>query len=134
MNPMKKSQLRAIVPIICLLAVSCACSDGAKEEFKPVDGGGSGGTTPTEKVVWHERAYETFGAIDRSYRVASGATAGFYNMPAVVCNYYIPKVHLKLSAMYQFTGRWGHDTQLDRDNDDLGISTHYASLQAQFSF
>jgi hypothetical protein len=36
--------------------------------------------------------------------------------------------------MYQFTGRYGHDTQLDRDNDDLGISTHYASLQAQFSF
>ena len=62
------------------------------------------------------------------------AKDGFLNMPAVVCNYYIPKVHLKLSAMYQFTGRWGHATQLDRDNDDLGISTHYASLQAQFSF
>ena len=93
MNPMKKSQLRAIAPIICLLAVSCACSDGAKEEFKPVDGGGSGGTTPTEKVVWHERAYETFGAIDRSYRVASGATAGFYNE-----NY--PKGSGDLSASY----------------------------------
>ncbi|MBO7098745.1 MAG: porin, partial [Bacteroidaceae bacterium] len=48
---------------------------------------------------------------------------GFLNMPAVVCNYYIPKVHIKLSAMYQFTGRYGHKTQLDRDNDDLGIST-----------
>ena len=59
---------------------------------------------------------------------------GFLNMPAVVCNYYIPKVHLKLSAMYQFTGRYGHETQLDRDNDDLGISTHHASLQVQFSF
>lgn len=59
---------------------------------------------------------------------------GFLNMPAFVCNYYIPKVHLKLSAMYQFTGRYGHDTQLDRDNDDLGISTHHASLQVQFSF
>jgi hypothetical protein len=64
----------------------------------------------------------------------SSSKDGFLNMPAVVCNYYIPKVHLKLSAMYQFTGRYGHDTQLDRDNDDLGISTHYASLQAQFSF
>ena len=93
MNPMKKSQLRAIAPIICLLAVSCACSDGAKEEFKPVDGGGSGGITPAEKVVWHERAYETFGAIDRSYRVASGATAGFYNE-----NY--PKGSGDLSASY----------------------------------
>ena len=59
---------------------------------------------------------------------------GFLNMPAVVCNYYIPKAHLKLSAMYQFTGRYGHETQLDRDNDDLGIATHHASVQLQFSF
>lgn len=59
---------------------------------------------------------------------------GFLNMPAVVCNYYVPKAHLKLSAMYQFTGRYGHDTQLDRDNDDLGIFTHHASVQLQFSF
>ena len=59
---------------------------------------------------------------------------GFLNMPAVVCNYYIPKVHLKLSAMYQYTGRYGHQTQLDRDNDDLGIATHYGSVQLQFSF
>lgn len=59
---------------------------------------------------------------------------GFLNMPAVVCNYYVPKAHLKLSAMYQFTGRYGHDTQLDRDNDDLGISTHHTSVQLQFSF
>lgn len=64
----------------------------------------------------------------------SSSKDGFLNMPAVVCNYYIPKVHLKLSAMYQFTGRYGHETQLDRDNDDLGISTHHASLQLQFSF
>ncbi|MBP5515228.1 MAG: porin [Bacteroidaceae bacterium] len=64
----------------------------------------------------------------------SSSKDGFLNMPAFVCNYYIPKVHVKLSAMYQFTGRYGHDTQLDRDNDDLGISTHYASLQVQFSF
>ena len=59
---------------------------------------------------------------------------GFLNMPAVVCNYYIPKVHLKLSAMYQYTGRYGHQTQLDRDNDNLGIATHYGSVQLQFSF
>ncbi|MBQ8969608.1 MAG: porin [Bacteroidaceae bacterium] len=64
----------------------------------------------------------------------SSGKDGFLNMPAVVCNYYIPKVHLKLSAMYQFTGRYGHETQLDRDNDDLGISTHHASVQLQFSF
>lgn len=59
---------------------------------------------------------------------------GFLNMPAIVMNYYINKCNLKLSAMYQFTGRYGHDTQLDRDNDDLGISTHSATLQLQYSF
>ena len=42
MNPMKHTLFRAFVPIMSLLAVSCACSDGAKEEFVPVDGGGSG--------------------------------------------------------------------------------------------
>lgn len=59
---------------------------------------------------------------------------GFLNMPAVVCNYYIPRTNLKLSAMYQFTGRYGHETQLDRDNDDLGITTHSACVQLQYSF
>lgn len=59
---------------------------------------------------------------------------GILNMPAVVCNYYIPHSNLKLSAMYQFTGRYGHETQLDRDNDDLGITTHSACVQLQYSF
>ena len=59
---------------------------------------------------------------------------GFLNMPAAVVNYYVPKCNLKLSAMYQFTGRYGHDTQLDRDNDDLGITTHSATVQLQYSF
>jgi len=59
---------------------------------------------------------------------------GFLNMPAAVVNYYISKCNLKVSAMYQYTGRYGHATQLDRDNDDLGLSTHSANLQLQYSF
>ncbi len=59
---------------------------------------------------------------------------GFLNMPAVTLNYYINKCNMKLSAMYQFTGRWGHETQLDRDLDDLGLSTHFATVQLQYSF
>ena len=59
---------------------------------------------------------------------------GFLNMPAAVVNYYINRCNLKLSAMYQFTGRYGHKTQLDRDNDDLGLSTHSATLQLQYCF
>ncbi len=64
----------------------------------------------------------------------SSTNDGFLNMPAVVLNYYINKCNLKLTAMYQFTGRYGHETQLDRDNDDLGVSTHTASVQLQYSF
>jgi len=59
---------------------------------------------------------------------------GFLNMPAAVVNYYISKCNLKLSAMYQYTGRYGHATQLDRDNDDLGLSKHSANLQLQYCF
>lgn len=59
---------------------------------------------------------------------------GSLNSPAVGINYFFPGTGLKLSAMYQYTGRWGHKTQLDRDNDDLGIATHAARIQLQYSF
>ena len=61
-------------------------------------------------------------------------TNGFMNMPAVGVNYFFKGCNLKLQAMYQFVGRWGHDTQLDRDNDDLGIATHNASVMLQYTF
>ena len=59
---------------------------------------------------------------------------GMLNMPAVGLNYFIKGTGLKVSAMYQYTGRTGHDTQLDRDNDDLGLSTHSATLMLQYTF
>lgn len=59
---------------------------------------------------------------------------GILNTPGVVLNCYINRCNLKLTGMYQYTGRWGHKTQLDRDNDDLGIATHMATIQLQYSF
>lgn len=59
---------------------------------------------------------------------------GFLNMPAAVVNYFVPNTNLKLSAMYQYIGRTGHATQLDRDLDDLGIATHTACIMMQFAF
>lgn len=59
---------------------------------------------------------------------------GFINSPGAVLNWHINKYNLKFTGMYQYTGRWGHKTQLDRDNDDLGIATHMATLQLQYSF
>lgn len=61
-------------------------------------------------------------------------TNGFLNMSAVGVNYFFKGCNLKLQAMYQYIGRTGHDTQLDRDNDDLGISTHSATILLQYTF
>lgn len=61
-------------------------------------------------------------------------TNGFLNMPAVGLNYFFRGCNLKLQAMYQFVGRSGHDDQLDRDNDNLGLATHSATVLLQYSF
>ena len=60
--------------------------------------------------------------------------AGFLNMPAVGFNYFFKGCNLKLQAMYQFIGRTGHDTQLDRDNDDLGLAMHSGTVLLQYTF
>lgn len=59
---------------------------------------------------------------------------GYLNMPAVGVNYFIKGTGLKVSAMYQYIGRTGHATQLDRDNDDLGIATQSATVMLQYTF
>lgn len=59
---------------------------------------------------------------------------GLLNLPAVGLNYYISGYNLKLQAMYQYLGKWGHDTQLERDNDDTGLAQHFAQVMLQFSF
>ena len=61
-------------------------------------------------------------------------TNGFLNMPAVGLNYFFKGCNLKLQAMYQYVGRAGHDDQLDRDNDNLGLATHSATVMLQYSF
>lgn len=59
---------------------------------------------------------------------------GMLNMPAVGINYFFKGSNLKLQAMYRFTGRTGHATQLDRDNDNLGLAMHTATVQIQYTF
>ncbi|MBR4116016.1 MAG: porin [Bacteroidales bacterium] len=61
-------------------------------------------------------------------------TKGMLNMPAVGFNYFMPGCNLKLQAMYQYTGRTGHETQIDRDNDDLGMTVHSATVMLQYTF
>lgn len=61
-------------------------------------------------------------------------TDGVLNAPAVAFNYFIAGYNLKLQAMYQYLGKWGHQTQLERDNDDLGLALHAAQVMLQFSF
>ena len=59
---------------------------------------------------------------------------GLLNMPAIGCNYYFPDLNIKLQAMYQYTGRTGHANQSDRDEDNLGLATHSATLMVQYTF
>lgn len=59
---------------------------------------------------------------------------GMLNMPAVGVNYFFKDCGLKLQAMYQYTGRTRHENQLDRDNDNLGLATHSATVMLQYAF
>jgi len=121
---MRKTVWRALVPMISILAVSCACSDGAKEEYNPVPGGDSQqGEKPVEKVVWHERAYETFGTIDRLYKVGSGATAGFYNE-----NYPKGNGDLSASFLWPYDGLMSGVALLNR----LGYEVDYKAKVERF--
>lgn len=61
-------------------------------------------------------------------------TNGFLNMPAVGFNYFFRGCNLKLQTMYQFIGRTGHDRQIDRDNDDLGLAMHSGTVMLQYTF
>lgn len=64
----------------------------------------------------------------------SSSTDGILNSPAVGFNYFIRNSGLKLSGVYQFIGRTGHKTQLDRDNDDLGLAMQSACVMLQYTF
>ena len=62
------------------------------------------------------------------------AKDGLLNSPAIAINYFVPKTNIKISGYYQFTGRCGHATQLDRDLDELGLSKHTAMVMLQYAF
>lgn len=64
----------------------------------------------------------------------STGKGGLLNMPAVGLNYYFSSINLKLQAMYQYTGRTGHASQMDRDEDNLGLATSSAMIMAQYTF
>ena len=67
--------------LLALALTSCApaaCTDPSKEQYTPGNGTQNGGQQK-EMVVWHQRAFETWQAIERLYGITSGPTAGFFN-------------------------------------------------------
>ena len=79
--------------------------------------------------------YRVQAALRYDFMDRNGTDAkGLLNMPAVGINYFFPNSNVKLQAMYQYIGRTGHATQLDRDIDDLGLATHSATVMLQYSF
>ena len=59
-------------------------------------------------------------------RLQATARYDFFNRNGVDTNGFL--------NMYQFIGRTGHDTQLDRDNDDLGLAMHSGTVLLQYTF
>lgn len=59
---------------------------------------------------------------------------GLLNMPAIGANYYFFNSNLKLQVMYQFMGRTGHASQIDRDDDGVGMPMHSATAMLQYTF
>lgn len=59
---------------------------------------------------------------------------GYLNSPAACLNYHFVKCNLKLQVMYQYLGKYGHETQLDRDNDDTNLAIHTAIALLQYTF
>lgn len=60
--------------------------------------------------------------------------AGLINLPAAGFNYFFSRYNLKLQVMYQYLGRTGHNSQADRDSDNLGLAKHSAIAMLQYSF
>ena len=98
----------------------------SSHQYNFIGGYVQGGYFLTEKLQGALR----YDFLDRN----SLSTDGSLNLPSVGLNYYLFSYNLKLQAMYQYCGRLGHATQLDRDNDDLGMAQHAATLMLQFSF
>lgn len=59
---------------------------------------------------------------------------GILDMPAVGVNYFFSSCNLKFQFMYQYLGKYGHETQLERDNDDLGLPMNKFMALLQYSF
>lgn len=59
---------------------------------------------------------------------------GSLYMPALGINYYIMGHNLKLQAMYQYTGKAGHQNEFWANDDDNGMPEHMVCTQLQFAF
>ena len=114
--------LRALFSLMAgLLLLSC---DPAQEKYEPGKGGTEGGGDKPA-VSWHERAWETYGAIDRLYRVGSGATAGFYNE-----NYPKGSGDLAASFLWPYDGLLSGVALLNRLGYEVGYKAKVDRFQA----
>ena len=115
-------KINKLTILLTLVLCSCACTDPSKEQYIPGGGSGGGGKEQV-KVVWHERAYETFQAIEHLYGITSGATAGFYNE-----NYPKGNGDLSASFLWPYDGLMSGLALLNR----LGYDVNYKAKIDQY--
>lgn len=121
---------RKLITGILMALWSCSptsCTDPSKEEFIP--GGESGGTEggKTTEIVWHERAYDTYLAIEKLYGVTSGSTAGFFNE-----NYPKGAGDLSASFLWPYDGLMSGVALLNKLGYEVGYAAKIERYEAYY--
>lgn len=121
---------RKLITGILMALWSCSptsCTDPSKEEFIP--GGETGGTEggKTTEIVWHERAYDTYLAIEKLYGVTSGSTAGFFNE-----NYPKGAGDLSASFLWPYDGLMSGVALLNKLGYEVGYAAKIERYEAYY--
>ncbi len=121
---------RKLITGILMALWSCSptsCTDPSKEEFIP--GGETGGTEggKTTEIVWHERAYDTYLAIEKLYGITSGSTAGFFNE-----NYPKGAGDLSASFLWPYDGLMSGVALLNKLGYEVGYAAKIERYEAYY--
>ena len=122
-------KVRKYIAGIMMVLWSCSptsCTDPSKEDFVPGGGGGGKKEEPVE-VVWQQRAYDTYLAIEKLYGVTSGPTAGFFNE-----NYPKGSGDLSASFLWPYDGLMSGVALLNKLGYEVGYKDKIERYEAYY--
>jgi len=123
-------KIRQLISGIVMVLWSCSpmsCTDPSKEEYIPGGGDGGQGGGETTQIVWHQRAYDTYLAIEKLYGVTSGPTAGFFNE-----NYPKGAGDLSASFLWPYDGLMSGVALLNKLGYEVGYAEKIERYEAYY--